>query len=52
MEFFGFKQFKPFKPLERSVAVELSGQKLRRRRISLGLRLNELNMFNEEVSRG
>ena len=31
------------KPIERSVAVELSGQKLRRRRISLGLRLNESN---------
>ena len=38
-----FKPFKPFKPFERSVTVERSGQKLRRRRISLGLRLNELN---------
>jgi hypothetical protein len=44
--FFGLNQLKPFKPfksLERSVAVELSGQKLRWRWISLGLRLNEMN---------
>jgi hypothetical protein len=51
-----FKRFKPFKPPPHSFpatagedkggGVERSAQKLRRRRISLGLRLNGLNVWN------
>jgi len=54
--FKSFKRFKPFKPLPHSSpaiagedkggGVERSAQKLRRRRISLGLRLNSLNAWN------
>jgi hypothetical protein len=54
-----FNWFKPFKPPPHSSpatagedkggGVERSAQKLRRRRISLGLRLNGLNVWNSEV---